>query len=258
MELIKLSPTEFPLFERVSQSEPEKYHFLQMDKILYPEDVHIYLVVDKKNIIQAMVGDYPNWEEIHLIGNEDAIKSIINKVNLDRNRIFFPKKLYSYFHELMLPPHLFEDHIRYLHDKESFGSKRPQKGILKKLTDKDTLRIQNVLCSANPELWRDYIPKFHGNRFWFGLEGHEGKLISVAGGWIECNTSFFVAIATHQNYQRRGYAYDMLSQLISVLYNESKNVLVETTRDNTAACALYEQLGFLPKYEFMVIHKKPT
>lgn len=254
MKLIDLNSETISLFEQVVKVDVHLYYFLQMDRILYPEDIQIQLIIDNGKV-KGMIGDYANWDSIRFVGDPNAIKAILPDVDLNRTEIFFPRKMLQEFSKLIPVSESITEHIRYLHNKKRIPHLNKISNTVTRLTSDDTPAIQNIISHADPEVWSIYKPKFHRNFFWYGIEDEYAELISVVGGWIECDVAFFNIVATHSKHYRKGYAYTMLSQLISQLQQTSTNVMVETTRDLIGAQVLYKNLGFVPKYEYLVIHK---
>lgn len=72
------------------------------------------------------------------------------------------------------------------------------------------------------------------------VHGWSGKYVQVGG------------VATHPDYRERGFAKQVISAVCRDYLKKDKHVILFCKKDNTAALAVYEKLGFRPIDEFIV------
>jgi GNAT superfamily N-acetyltransferase len=254
MKIEPLNSEYLSAFTSICQAHPERYYFFQLDRKLYPSIIKIQLIVNDSDQICGMIGSYPEWNSIRIVGEKPAIASVLPKIELNQYEIFFPKDLEESILKRISSPVTRTDHIRLIYNTSPTQRDENIPPHVQKLTSQDLPAIQSVLSRADPEAWSDYIPKIDNNRFWYGIKNNNKKLFSVAGGWNECDTSFLLCVATDPDYQRQGYASKLFNSLLSYLMADVKQVMVETLMNKTAARNLYTHLGFTPMYEYIVLH----
>jgi len=239
MRIEPLTSDNLPAFVSICHTQPEQYYFFQLDRKLYPSIIKIQLIVNDSEQICGMIGSYSEWNSIRIVGERTAIESIIHEIELNQHEIFFPKDLEAKILKRISSPYARTDHIRLIYKTSSIQREGNLSSNIQKLTSQDLPAIQSVLSRADPEAWCDYLPKFDVNRFWYGIKDIHKKLVTVVGGWNECDTSFLLCVATDPDYQRQGYAATLFRSLLPYLMADVQQVMVETLMQKTAARNLY-------------------
>ena len=243
-----------PIFESLIQTQPERYYFFQLDRKIYPNIIEIQFIINNSEQICGMIGLYREWNSIRIVGEKAAIETILPGIELNQGEIIFPKDLEATVLKRISSPFTRTDHIRFLYNEPSSQKVLNLPHNIQKFTSQDLFAIQTVLSRADPEIWSDYIPKFDENRFWYGISNNQKKIITIAGGWNECNISFLTCVATDPDYQRQRYSSMLFNSLLPYFMVTSQQVMVETLVNKTAARNLYAHLGFKSMYEYIVFH----
>ena len=254
MRIEQLTSKYLSMFKSIIQAQPERYYFFQLDRKIYPNIIEIQLIISDSEQICGMIGLYREWNSIRIAGEKTAIETILPEIKLNLGEIIFPKDLESIVLKRMSSPYTRTDHIRLIYNERSTQKNRSLPNNIQKFTSQDISTIQSVLSRADPEIWGSYLPKFDENRFWYGIRNNQKKIITVVGGWNECNLSFLICVATDPDYQRQGYSSILFNSLLPYLMADSQQVTVETLVNKTAARKLYAHLGFTTMYEYIVFH----
>jgi GNAT superfamily N-acetyltransferase len=254
MRIEPLTSKYLPIFESLIQTQPERYYFFQLDRKIYPNIIEIQLIIKDSEQICGMIGLYREWNSIRIVGEKTAVETILPEINLNQWEIIFPKELESIIIERMSSPYTRTDHIRFLYNEPYSQKEWNLPNNVQKFTSQDLSEIKSLLSRADPEIWSDYVPKFDENRFWYGIRNNQKKIITIAGGWNECDISFLTCVATDPDYQRQGYSSILFNSLLPYFMVNSQQVMVETLVNKTAARNLYARLGFTSNYEYIVFH----
>ena len=254
MRIELLTSKYLPMFNSIIQAQPERYYFFQLDRKIYPSIIEIQLIISDSEQICGMIGIYQEWNSIRIGGEKTAIETILPEIKLNQWEIIFPKDLESIILKRMSSPYIRTDHIRFTYNKHPAQKEKNFLHNVQKFTFQDLFAIQSVLSRADPEIWKAYLPKFDENRFWYGIRNNQNKIITVVGGWNECNITFLTSVATDPDYQRQGHSSKLFNSLLPYFMVGSQQVMVETLANKTAARNLYLHLGFKSIYEYIVFH----
>ncbi len=100
-----------------------------------------------------------------------------------------------------------------------------------------------LLASANPSAY--VVPGDPGARRWAGIRDASGALLSVAADcWPARELGFIGGVATHRQHRGLGLSRQVCGWLTERLFDDYGAVSLMVDRDNPAAIALYERLGF--------------
>ena len=122
------------------------------------------------------------------------------------------------------------------------------------LTSADTSAMLDLVAEAKPGPFGRLTPlmgRYVGIR-------EEGCLVAMAGermrvaGHVELS-----AICVHPRARGRGHARSLIRHLMRLAFTDGEVPFLHVRPDNTAAVALYEQLGFATRRELVVTWRRP-
>ncbi|NHJ04280.1 MAG: GNAT family N-acetyltransferase [Candidatus Heimdallarchaeota archaeon] len=114
------------------------------------------------------------------------------------------------------------------------------------LGKKDMVEALEVFKAAEPEDWStseaDKLPFDEINQ-WYGLRV-EGKLTSVCWNQIYPHGGHIAFIATHPNFQNRGYATALVNFALEETFKTKDLAIIHVREDNEPALHTYRKIGY--------------
>ena len=115
----------------------------------------------------------------------------------------------------------------------------------------DAEAVASLMRQAYPEMWGDmtldYVREhmLFGASFWLGIKSG-GRLVSFGYATVTPVVSHVTWIATHPEWQNRGYATSIVSSLLEECLRKSSGVIIYVMDHNETAKAVYLGVGFKP------------
>lgn len=113
-----------------------------------------------------------------------------------------------------------------------------------KLQDKDLADMLTLINIALPGFFHERTPELGD---YFGIR-KEGKLVAMAGERMRLDGLTEVsAVATHPDFTGRGYAQQLVAQVVNKNLEEGKLPFLHVTATNERAVGVYKKLGFVER-----------
>lgn len=119
----------------------------------------------------------------------------------------------------------------------------------------ETMKIEDIqqvsrldrICFPTPWSESAYITEVHNPSGYYIVLKEGDKVVGFAGEWVIMDEAHITTIGVDPEYRRRGYAEQMLINLLEeAIKRGAKRAILEVRRYNTAAQNLYRKYGFEP------------
>ena len=125
------------------------------------------------------------------------------------------------------------------------------------LEKKDMQEALEVFQAAEPDDWSstnaDKLPFDEINQ-WYGVR-KDGRFVSICWNEIYSHGGHIAFIATHPDYQRKGYASALIKYSLKETFEQTELAIIHVRKDNLPALSAYRKLGYLDHMNYLVLCK---
>jgi len=219
------------------------YFFFHVDYAQYPESTEIYMILDNKDKVHAMVLLWKD-QRIQLRGTNFGLEFLLNGKN------YKPISVTGFEHHRKLVSKYFpafKKEIALYRMKLTKGEQKDfERFEFQKLTESHRKNITLLMRNADPIFWGSREPEdilIDENNTWYGIE-EKKKLVSIVSIWRYENIGYITVVGTHSDCWNQGYASSLISSVLKVLFLEKEQCFIMVRVANTPAVHTYKKLGF--------------
>lgn len=243
MKIVPLNSETKSLFWKYVENRLEEYFFFIMDLKDYANLTKIFIAIDNTEEIQGMSLIYKD-KQVQIRGSETAAKILLENIDLRSKEItvlLAHKKLI--YHEFIKNKKEMQLNRLTIHSGENIVYNQFDSEELK---DSDREEIVQLYNKADPEYWGKVKSKdliFNESHRWFGIK-IDAQIVSFSQIWIGDDVGIISTVATHPDFQNRGYATSLVSYSLLELFKYSPLALIHVRADNASAVHTYQKVGF--------------
>ena len=220
-----------------------KFFFFHVDYAQYPESTKIYMALDNKNKVQAMV---LIWDDrrIQVRGSNVGLEVLLNGkdykpisiTGFENHREVIKRYFPAYKKEIAL----------YRMRLTKGDQKDFEKYDFQKLAESHKEEIASLMRITDPIFWGTQEPEdilIDENNTFYGILKRK-ELISIVSIWKYENIGYLTIVGTHPDYINQGHASSLISSVLKDLFQEKEQCFIMVRVANPPAIHTYKKLGF--------------
>jgi ribosomal protein S18 acetylase RimI-like enzyme len=242
LEIVELDEGMEPKFLEHAEKDPFDHFFFIIDWKYDRELTRLYLALEDGEIKGMMVVFRNAIAQVR--GERDAVAALLDFLEEEDMEIMVAREhrdLLGDRFTAKLQKEVLMLHLKKGEEKLDIGL-RPER-----LGPDDADEVAALLKLSFKEWWEnatgERISKSMDKTVWMGIRDR-GKIVALGSTRFFGFASNIFVIATHPDYENRGYATTMVSSLVEQILEHTDDVLIHVFTDNAPAMRVYTKAGF--------------